>query len=172
MIQTDAVQFRRVRDTDLGEIINFVRSADELFLFAPAASYPLSIDALQVIIHQRLHASVLVYQQRVAGFANFYQYEKGESIFLGNLVVHPQLRGKGLGTLLVKHMLADLFKHYDVREARLSVFAGNHAAMNLYTSFGFRMYAKEWRRKPNGEKVLLHHMQLFREQYLAGVKHE
>lgn len=167
MMNGNDLIFRRVRDTDLPAIQAFVSSPQELFLFAPAARYPLSIDALEVIVHRRLHSSVLVYESQVAGFANFYNFEPGEYLFLGNVVIHPGLRGKGLGNRLVRFMLDDMFVHFDVAEARLSVFSHNHTAMNLYTSLGFQIYANEWRMNPLGEKVLLHHMQLYRDYYLA-----
>lgn len=55
-------------------------------------------------------------------------------------------------------MLDRLYRHHQVAEARISVFAENATALTLYRSLGFHPYASELRTAPGGEQRELLHL--------------
>ena len=63
---------RPVLDADIPLICQFPQSEHELFFMFPKASYPLTIDQLKEAIAQRFDSTVVLLDDRVAGFANFY----------------------------------------------------------------------------------------------------
>jgi|PlaIllAssembly_1097288.scaffolds.fasta_scaffold00532_2 ribosomal-protein-alanine N-acetyltransferase len=73
---------------------------------------------------------------RVAGYINFWIFA-GE-VHLNNVAVHPELRGKGIGSLLLGHMVMKA-KHEDARWLTLEVRPSNRAAIALYEKFGFKV---------------------------------
>lgn len=73
---------------------------------------------------------------QVVGYINFWIFA-GE-VHLNNVAVHPGLRGKGIGTLLLGHMVIKA-KHEDARWLTLEVRPSNRAAIALYEKFGFKV---------------------------------
>lgn len=72
----------------------------------------------------------------IAGYINFWVFA-GE-VHLNNIAVHPDLRDRGIGSLLLGQMIAT------AREERalwltLEVRPSNLAAISLYEKFGFRV---------------------------------
>lgn len=63
--------------------------------------------------------------------------------------VAKEFRGKGLGKLLMKHVLDEAVKNLkDLKIITLEVFAENKKAIKMYENFGFKQYG----RLPNGNK--------------------
>ena len=69
-------------------------------------------------------------------------------------------RGRGLGGLLLNHMLELAFNQYGVSETRISVFCRNTPALLLYSGFGFKPYDMEERSDFANRRVALLHMRL------------
>jgi len=47
----------------------------------------------------------------VAGFANFYRWETGGACTIGNVIVSPAVRGRGVGRYLVETMIEIAFSN-------------------------------------------------------------
>ena len=74
----------------------------------------------------------------VAGFCAFWLVF--DEIHINNVAVRPQLRGRGLGTALMRHVLAEA-KQFGAKRATLEVRASNAAARRLYERLGFYVAA-------------------------------
>lgn len=128
----------------------------------PKALWPLSVDQLSLAISQRFESTVLLAGTDVVGFANFYKCEPGMSCSIGNVIVSPQVRGKGAGRYLVETMTAVAFDKYHVQQVEISCFNQNVTGLLLYTKHGFLPYSIEERLDPAGNRVALIHMRLER----------
>jgi len=74
----------------------------------------------------------------VAGFCAFWLVV--DEIHINNVAVRPQFRGHGIGTALLRHVLAEA-KQLGARRATLEVRASNEAARRLYERIGFYVAA-------------------------------
>jgi ribosomal protein S18 acetylase RimI-like enzyme len=78
---------------------------------------------------------------RVEGLGRWERYRK-ETVALNadvqQVMIHPDVRGKGLARVLVEALVADAREH-GVEVLTLDVRGNNHAAMALYESCGFRV---------------------------------
>jgi [ribosomal protein S18]-alanine N-acetyltransferase len=70
----------------------------------------------------------------VAGFCAFWLVF--DEIHINNVAVRPALRGQGIGTALLHHILAEA-KQLGARRATLEVRASNEGAKRLYERLGF-----------------------------------
>ena len=59
-----------------------------------------------------------------------------ESSELGNIAVHPEFQGRGIGARLLEHNLS-VCRGRDVAAVFLEVRASNHRAIELYQRYGF-----------------------------------
>ncbi len=159
-------KFREAVENDYAGICRLIESEDELFMVYPNGGYPLTIDQLRKLSQIRKELTVAVDEEGgVIGFANLYNFERGKTAFIGNVVIKPDYRGKGLGKTIISHMLEKAFGHYDLPEVQISVFSENTPALILYSGFGFIPYEIEERRDPKGRRVALVHMKLERHRY-------
>jgi ribosomal-protein-alanine N-acetyltransferase len=74
----------------------------------------------------------------VAGFCAFWLVV--DEIHINNVAVRAQFRGHGIGTALLRHVLAEA-KQLGARRATLEVRASNEAARRLYERIGFYVEA-------------------------------
>jgi ribosomal-protein-alanine N-acetyltransferase len=74
----------------------------------------------------------------VAGFCAFWLVF--DEIHINNVAVRPQFRGRGIGTTLMHHVLAE-GRELGARRATLEVRASNEAARRLYERLGFYVAA-------------------------------
>ena len=87
----------------------------------------------------------------MVGFANLYNVKTGAFVFIGNVIVDPQLRGRGVRRELMLHMMGLCRDH--APEAQLSAFTENRPALMLYLSLGFRPYDAVVRKDVSGRDV-------------------
>jgi ribosomal protein S18 acetylase RimI-like enzyme len=151
---------RLVEDSDLPIICSFPQSAQELYFMFPKAVWPLTVDQLAQAIRQRFESTVLLAGADVVGFANYYICEPGQTCSIGNVIVSPQVRGKGAGKYLVETMTATAFDKYHVKQVEISCFNQNVTGLLLYTKLGFTPYSIEERMSADGNRAALIHMQL------------
>ena len=71
---------------------------------------------------------------RVAGFCAFWLVF--DEIHINNLAMRPTFRGRGIGTALLHHVLAEA-RNLGARRATLEVRASNDGARRLYDRLGF-----------------------------------
>ena len=148
---------------DFEGICNLIKSEKELFLVFPSGSYPLTISQLEKLSEVRMDLSVLVEEDKIIGFANFYNYEPNKCLFIGNVIIDKDHRFKGLGKFIVSHMLNTAYEKYNLPEVRISVFNENTRALLLYTSLGFLPYEVEEKINFQGDKVAQINMKKARE---------
>jgi len=154
------MRLRPAEKQDYSAICALITSAEELFLIFPRGKYPFSMDQLQRLAQERMALTVMEDNKRIVGFANLYDHNPDEWIFIGNVVVEKQRRGEGLGKRIIEHMLDLAFTRYRVKETRISVFSNNLPALLMYSRFGFKPYDIEERVDVTNQRVALLHMRL------------
>lgn len=154
------MELRAATPDDFEAIVRLVPTRDELFLVYPKGKHPLTVEQLHALAESRKELTVAVENGQVVGFVNLYDVQQGRWAFIGNVVVARNFRGRGLGRLLVSHMIRRAFDAYHVPEVRISVFNDNTPALLLYAGMNFRPYAVEERTNPSGMRVGLIHMRL------------
>lgn len=130
----------------------------------PKGSYPLTVSALANVIAQRTDSTVVERGGRVVAFANFYRAEYGGCCSIGNVIVSPTARRRGVGRYLIEAMIAKAFSTYDAAEVQLSAFHENLSGLLLYPKLGFQPYAIEAYSAGGGKVAALIHMRLGRPQ--------
>jgi ribosomal protein S18 acetylase RimI-like enzyme len=151
---------REVHPEDLARICQFPRSAEELYFLFPKATYPLTPEQLQRAIEQRHDSTVVLLDGQVCAFANFYVRETAGACAIGNVVVAPEARSRGVGRYLIETMVRTALLEHRARAVRVSCFNANVAGLLLYAKLGFAPFAVEPRLDPQGARVALIHMRL------------
>ncbi|MFA7657770.1 GNAT family N-acetyltransferase [Acidithiobacillus thiooxidans] len=151
---------RPVDEKDIQIICGFPQSEDELFFLFPKALFPLSSSQLRNAIVQRSDSTVVELGGEVIAFANFYRWESGGRCSIGNVIVSPAARGRGVGRYLIEQMISLAFEKHQATEVTVSCFNQNVAGLLLYTQLGFHPYAVEERKDRKGVRVALIHMRL------------
>nr|WP_321399060.1 GNAT family N-acetyltransferase [uncultured Desulfobacter sp.] len=151
------LEHRPFLNNDLQTICSFPQTKEELYYFYPKATYPLTPEQLQIAIDQRSDSTVVEQNGEVVGFANFYRW-KDRKCCIGNVVVSPSARNRGVAKYLMKAMiqLAEI-KHAAIF-IEISCFSQNTAGLLLYKKLGFEPFDIEERQAPNGMRVALIHM--------------
>lgn len=156
------IELRTAVRRDYPQIVDLVSSREELFLVFPSGRWPLDLRQLERLAEHRLDLTVCVVEDTVIGFANLYDKQPRAWAFVGNVVVHRDFRGRGIGRQLVRYMLDLVFGEHDLPEARISVFSDNIPALKLYQGLGFSQFATETRTRPSGRPATLLHLRLTR----------
>ncbi|NCC26329.1 MAG: GNAT family N-acetyltransferase [Deltaproteobacteria bacterium] len=156
------MQARPVRQNDLATICGFPRNAEELFHFFPKAEFPLTPERLQEAIDARSDSTVVDLDGDPIAFANFYRWNFQGRCSIGNVVVAPAARGRGVAVFLVRHMIDLAFSKHEASEISVSCFNANTSGLLLYAKLGFEPFAMEERRDGSGRRLALLHMHLNR----------
>lgn len=152
------ITIRPLVNGDIKEICALPQSMEELYVFFPKASFPLTTDQLSAAVAQRSDSHVVTEGEAVLGFANFYRWGMRERCSIGNVIVASNARGRGVASLLIKHMVALAYEKYCASEVTVSCFNFNVAGLLLYPKLGFKPYGIEERVGPVGNRVTLVHM--------------
>lgn len=151
------LRHRSVEESDLQRVCAFPQSAQELFHAYPKAVYPLTALQLKQAIEQRRDSTVVELDGAVVAFANFYRWEDGVCC-IGNLLVAPDARSRGVAQHLVETMIELARLRHDAAEVQISCFNSNTAGLLLYTKLGFVPFGLEERTALDGQRVALLHM--------------
>ena len=154
-MSTDPLSHRPATFDDLPEVVTFPQNADELFFCYPKAIWPLDVEQLAAAMAERCDSTVALLDGRVAGFANFYQWQQGESCALGNLMIAPWARGRGVARYLVTAMEQLARERHQASRMRVSCFNANSAGLLLYPALGYALSGLVERRDPQGARVAL-----------------
>lgn len=145
---SDQIQLRLATERDLTTILNFINGL---------AEYEKLADQV-VATEEKLRASlfgakpyaevvIAEYQQQAAGFALFFHnystFLAKPGIYLEDLFVLPQYRGKGIGKVLLSY-LAKLAVERDCGRLEWSVLDWNQSAIDFYQAQGATML-QDWR---------------------------
>lgn len=155
-----SVTFRTVQAQDIARICSFARTEEEQFFFFPAATWPLTEEQLQASVDKRSDSTVIELDGVVVGFANFYKWEQAGTCTIGNVIVDPAIRGKGIGARLIEQMIDIARTRHQASEVTLSCFNSNVAGLLLYPKLGFVPYAIEERQDKQGRRLALIHLRL------------
>lgn len=93
---------------------------------------------------------------RVAGFCAFWLVF--DEIHINNIAMRPAFRGRGFGTLLMRHVLAE-GRVLGARRATLEVRASNIGARRLYERLGFAVAGsrRNYYTSPEEDALILWH---------------
>ena len=152
--------FRHAKKSDLKAILTYPINREELFYFFPSASYPLTLKQLEQQLSKRHESTVMLENEQVLGFANFYNVENRNIAFIGNVIIKPEKRRQGLGTRLLQEMITTGFSQLQLKEVHLSCYNNNTPALLFYTRLGFKPYAIETRSGPENKKLALVHLKI------------
>ncbi|MDR2112265.1 MAG: GNAT family N-acetyltransferase [Candidatus Accumulibacter sp.] len=156
---------RPVEEKDIRVVCGFPQSEDELFFMFPKAEFPLAEfpltpAQLQEAIAQRSDSTVAELDGEVAAFANFHRRETGGRCSLGNVIISPSARRRGVGRYLIARMAAITFSKHRATELTASCFNQNIAGLRLYSKPGFGPYAIKERKDRQGNRGALIHPRL------------
>lgn len=149
------LSFRSVQISDLENVCQLSQNREELFFMFPKADYPLSVEQLQTVVESRSDSTVILHDNEIVGFANFYEVKTNESCSIGNVIVSSDFRNKGIGKCLIEKMESIALKKYNVREIHISCFNMNTKGILLYSRLGYLPYKVEERLDKEERKVAL-----------------
>jgi len=146
---------RPAKNEDFQAIAAFPQNEEELYYMFPKAVYPLTAEQLSEAKRHRYEATVVTCNNEVVGYANFYEAIPDEHCSIGNLVVHPQYRSRGVATFLITAMEQLAQEKYNATEVHISCFDANTKGLLLYAKLGYKPYDIERRIKYNGDPIAL-----------------
>lgn len=106
----------------------------------PDVPRPLHEAGLQSCVSRCTEAVVGVYRGRVIAFGGLGKMEPGGDGFLRHLIVHPDYRGRGVGSTMLRHLTHRAFAHYRCREVHVRVSSRNVPATLFFYELGFLPY--------------------------------
>ncbi len=158
-VETQAgLSFRELRPTDAQGICAFPQNERELFHMFPAANHPLESRQLLEVALEREDPTVILLEDQLAGYANFFSCQTGGVCALGNMVVDPELRRKGVGAYLVKVMAEKAKTNHNALTLRATVYNDNTSALLFYADQGFVPAGLEQRKGMDGTTAVAIHM--------------
>jgi len=151
---------RPLEEKDIPVICGFPQSVDELFYMFPKATYPLTPHQLKEAIANCSDSTVIEMDGTVVGFANFSRWEFRGRCSLGNVIISPGARSRGVGRYLIGYMIDIAFDKHEARELTASCFNHNVPGLLFYPKLGFQPYAVDERQDKHGARVALIHLRL------------
>lgn len=152
---TKILSYRAVNTNDLNKICTFPLNEEELFFMFPKARYPLTIDQLEATINSRTDSTVILFNKKIVGFANFYEVKEKQYCSIGNVIVNSEFRNHGIGTFLIQTMEQIAIKKYNAPEIHISCFNTNTNGILLYSKLGYKPYDIEKWSNPQSESMAL-----------------
>jgi len=170
-IRKDDYHLTQFEENDTSAIVSWVRDDRELFWLAPKTPPPLTA------------AKILAW--RIPGgcpLAFYYEGNDGDilcgyvelnpmpaipgHLWMGHCLVRPDLRGSGVGKLMVQLMLREAFWQRRARAVSLVVFPDNIPAIRCYSAVGFRHVGEQTKFFPTtGRQHCMLEMQITSGEY-------
>lgn len=151
IMEKEKLIYRKLIPSDLEIICKLPQNEQELFFMCPKADYPLTIKQLEEVIKDRFEPTVVLFDNEIVGFANFYEIKEKQYCAIGNVIVSSHFRNCGIGTFLITVMENIGREKYSVSEFHLSCFNTNTNGLLLYTKLGYIPYEIEKRTNKNNE---------------------
>lgn len=144
---------RDVIESDIDIICQFPRNKIELFNIFPAATFPLDYKQLKGAIDNRFSSTVFLLDGQIVGFANLYSVKQGETAGIGNVIIAPKHRGKGIGRYIIETMIDIGIKKYSLKRINIACMSNNFPGLFLYTKIGFKPTKIDSLTDPTGTRV-------------------
>jgi RimJ/RimL family protein N-acetyltransferase len=154
---------RPLEEKDIPFICAMPQSVDELFYMFPKAAFPLTPAQLSDAIEHRSDNTVIELHGEVVGFANFSRYDFRGRCSMGNVIIAPHARSKGVGRYMIGCMKELAFNKHEATELTASCFNHNVPGLLFYPRLGFKPFSIEERLDKRGARVALIHLRLPRD---------
>ena len=151
---------RQLKKPDAKIKCRFPQSQEELFYMFPRACYPLNSEQLIAVAEERKCPTVVTLEKTIVGYGNFIHAELGDHCTIGNLIVNPVYRRKGVATYLVKNLVEIAFTEFKAKYIKISCFNHNTAGLLLYKKLGFSPVDLEQRQSHEGKVIAVIHLHL------------
>ncbi len=128
-------------------IARWVQAEQQLRWLAPSTRPPLTAEKVLRWKKSGGEAFVLVNSGKGSplGYGEINPMGQGDGyVWLGHVVVRPDRRGQGLGSFLLRALLAEAFERQNATRVALIVFPDNHAALRCYRRAGFGLSGEEF----------------------------
>lgn len=143
VMEKEKLIHRSLIPSDLNAICKLPSNEEELFFMFPKANYPLTVEQLKDTLKVRFEPTVILWDNEIVGFANFYEVKEGQYCSIGNVVVNSRYRNRGFGTFLITVMETIAKTKYNVSEIHLSCFNANMNGLFMYSKLGYKPYKIE-----------------------------
>ncbi|WP_338374817.1 GNAT family N-acetyltransferase [Dysgonomonas capnocytophagoides] len=147
--------YRLAENEDWEKVCKLPQNEEELFFMFPKADYPLSVEQLQTVVENRSDSTVILLDNKIVGFANFYEVKENNYCSIGNVIVSSNFRNKGIGKYLIETMESIALEKYNVREIHISCFNINTKGILLYSKLSYLPYEIEERLDKEKHKIAL-----------------
>jgi len=137
------LSYRPIENEDFETICNLPQNAEELFFMFPKAQFPFTAEQLETAVRTRFDSTVILLNEEVVAFANFYEINENHHCSIGNVIVNPNFRNQGIGKFLIKTMESIGIEKYNASEMHLSCFNTNTNGILLYSKLGYKPYEVE-----------------------------
>ena len=154
-MENGRLAYRPFAEEDAKFISRFPQSAEELFFLFPKALFPLDPEQLMEQTRRQPCPTVALWKDAVVGYINFIEVRKKRFCTIGNLVVDPAHRRKGVGARLIQFMMRKSVEQFGARFVHASCFSHNTPAYQLCAKLGFIPADMALRPATDGEMVLL-----------------
>ena len=128
-------------------VARWVKSEQQLLWLAPSTPPPLTAEKIVAWTRPGGEAFVLAMgrDHAVVGYGELNPMRGGRGhLWLGHVIVRPDLRGRGVGTLLSRALLSEAFERHGAERVSLIVFPDNLAALRCYRRAGFITAGEEY----------------------------
>jgi len=141
-VNDSIVTIREASEDDanaIKEIINSVTS--EKYYVVPEHSREDWSQAIREIKERKGLILVAEVDHRLVGMAHLVpgKFKKNRHVGYLGISILREFRGKGIGTMMMEHVMKWAKKHGELEKISLSVFSTNKVAIKLYRKFGFEV---------------------------------
>lgn len=131
------------------------RKRERAILHVSKSNISINGQSLQRAIAARESSTVVLCNNIIIGFANFYQTEINQSCSIGNVVINSRYRRKGAAKYLIGVMEHIAIEKYNATEIHISCFNQNVAGLLLYSKLGYKPYEIEKRLDTESRPIAL-----------------
>ncbi len=127
-------------------ICSWVRSATELKFLAPGTTHPLTAEKVAAWGRDRANRLLLCAadQSQPIGYGELNPMaHRADQMWIGHLIVNPNVRGAGIGRRFTQALLARAFLQFGAAEVLLLVFPDNRPALACYEACGMVVTGRE-----------------------------
>ena len=122
-------------------IARWIQTTQQLRWLAPSTRPPLTAEKILAWKKSGGDAFVLVKggDGSPLGYGEINPMRRGgEHVWLGHVIVRPDRRGRGMGSILLRALLAEAFEQRNATRVALIVYPDNLPALRCYRRAGFR----------------------------------